>query len=237
MKDSFLSVFSLMSLALMSLNSCNNMCVQGTGEVVTRQVDLNVMKGIVQSSAVPVEIAFGMNQKVEITSHENLISLLETSVESDLWYIDFKENVCSEGMRIKVTLPVLEKISIKGSGNVTGITPFQSPKLVLWIQGSGDLNLEISSEDVEVEVDGSGDIKLAGRTNELTVEINGSGNVDASALNAKEVKIENDGSGDVKIQVDDALEVDLNGSGSVYYKGNPPAIKMNKNGSGEVIKD
>jgi predicted small secreted protein len=237
MKVLFNSMLSLMFLALITLSSCNTMCVQGTGEVVTRQIDLNVMKGIVQSSVVPVEIGFGMNQKVEITGHENLIALLETSVESDLWYIDFKENVCPDGMRIKVTLPVLEKISIEGSGNVTGVTPFQSPKLVLWIQGSGDLSLEVSSEDIEVEVDGSGDVKLSGRTNELSVEIDGSGDVDASTLNAKEVKIDIDGSGDVKTQVADALEVDLNGSGSVYYKGDPPAIKMNKNGSGEVVKD
>ena len=213
------------------------MCVEGSGEVITREVDINVMKGIIQESSIPVELAFGLNQKVEVTGYANLINLMRTSVEDDLWRIDFNENVCSSGMKITITLPQLDRVIIEGSGDVKGVTPFQSSTLKLHIKGSGSIDLEVSAEDVEVEIDGSGDVKLQGRGEILNVELDGSGNVIAEKLTSKEVTIDSDGSGNVKTSVSDLLDVDLQGSGSVYYTGNPSQIKMNKDGSGEVVKD
>jgi len=227
---------SVLISAFIILSSCNSICVEGLGDTVTRQVDVNVMKGIVQNSSIPVEISYGMNQKVEVTGKENLIALLETKVKDELWRIDVSEHICSEGMKISITLPLLERIFIAGSGDVTGITPFQGDDMEFRIIGSGSLRIEISAKDVEIEIDGSGDVMISGRCEELDMDSNGSGDIQASKLKAKDVTASSDGSGDIELSASGALDASVSGSGDIYYEGEPAEIKTIKKGSGEVLK-
>ncbi len=227
----------LIALLLLSCYSCAFNCTKGEGEVITKEIDLDVISGIDISSSADVNLKFDLNQKVEIRGQENMIALLNTSVDDGLWTIDFSENVCfDKDFIIDITLPKIEKIEINGSGNVKSLTPFHAEQFDLDIRGSGDVELDINSEELNTSIKGSGDIELQGYANEHNIDVHGSGSIDAKDLKVKVCDVDIAGSGSCKITVTEELEVSIKGSGDVIYYGNPEETKISVNGSGEAIK-
>lgn len=224
-------------LVLLNLTSCSGInCVSGEGEVITTQIDIDLFTEISLSSSVDVELSYGRNQKVEVTGHKNHIDLISKKVTGQEWAIRFKESVCNHDMTIHITMPDLNRIEIDGSGDITALTPFQAEELELIIDGSGDLEMNVSAEELTLLIDGSGNMKLDGYADILDVEIDGSGDVKAIGLEAKELILDSNGSGDVDVSVKDRIKADIQGSGSLRYAGDPEDRELDLSGSGEVLK-
>ncbi len=145
-------------------------------------------------------------------------------------------------------------ISQSGSGDLDG--DFKARNLELKITGSGDCDIsgvmgmfkisisgsgDVDAEDLKLEEcyvknSGSGDITLKGKTNVLTVSQNGSGNLNAYNLTAINATVTNSGSSDITLNVVEKLQVTLNGSGDLTYRGNPEKVDVRSHGSGEVYR-
>jgi len=103
--------------------------------------------------------------------------------------------------------------------------------------GSGDLEaMGLKLEECYLKNSGSGDIELDGKTNNLTVEIRGSGDLDGYNLTSVNAKVSSSGSSDVTLNVVENLQVTLNGSGDLTYRGNPEKVDVRSNGSGDVYR-
>src|ERR1044072_3627005 len=98
---------------------------------------------------------------------------------------------------------------------------FVVDKIKLEINGSGDITASLVAAKVESEIHGSGNIILSGSANINNVDILGSGNFRAENLPCNDATIDVKGSGDVYVYTIKNLEVDINGSGTVHYKGKP----------------
>ena len=135
----------------------------------------------------------------------------------------------------ELTLPSLETLQINGSGDVD--SEVSSDDLEVGIDGSGELSMNaIDASSVSIEISGSGDVELEGRTDELTVSIDGSADVDTERLDAARVSVDIDGSGDVSVAASDTLDVSISGSASVRYTGSPD-VTEDISGSGDVSRD
>ena len=64
----------------------------------------------------------------------------------------------------------------------------------------------------------------------------GSGNVKSFGFIVQKAEDDIKGSGDASVNVTQDLKVRINGSGSVYYQGNPPVVNSQISGSGKLIK-
>ncbi len=105
------------------------------------------------------------------------------------------------------------------------------------ISGSGKVNAQVSiAGKADVSVSGSGKIMASGTANEIKARISGSGKVLAANLEVSKCNVHISGSGDVEINVKDALDANISGSGSVSYKGNPSQLNSHASGSGHVRK-
>ncbi len=127
------------------------------------------------------------------------------------------------------------EVKVNGSGDtdISGV----AGKLKVSVSGSGDVDAEgLKLEDCYIKNSGSGDISLEGKTNLLTVNLHGSGDLDGYNLTAVGAKISNSGSADITLNVVETLQVTLNGSGDLTYRGNPEKVDVRSNGSGEVYK-
>jgi hypothetical protein len=85
-------------------------------------------------------------------------------------------------------------------------------------------------------VSGSGKIEIGGTANAVKASISGSGRVLAANLETNTCDVKISGSGDVEINVKEALDASISGSGSVLYKGNPTRLNSHAAGSGKVRK-
>ena len=139
-------------------------------------------------------------------------------------------------VNIFVTIKELNTIKLSGSGTITFLNKVKCDNLDLRLSGSGNINGNIDSKFLTISLSGSGNIELKGSANESELNISGSGNVNGRDLKSTSSTIKITGSGTSIVDVADKLDVEINGSGNVYYISNPERMHAKSRGSGKVEK-
>ena len=88
----------------------------------------------------------------------------------------------------------------------------------------------------EISYDGSGNVKISGfmETDYLELSLMGSCSFYGFSLSARSCQVDITGSGNCEITATNNLDVSIDGSGSVFYKGSPSIID-HISGSGRVV--
>jgi hypothetical protein len=127
------------------------------------------------------------------------------------------------------------KADVSGSGDLSVKGSCQS--FDSGVSGSGKVNVAGTITGLaDISVSGSGKVVATGTAQQIKATISGSGKVLAADLEVSKCEVRISGSGDVEINVKDALEANISGSGSVSYKGNPSQLNSHASGSGHVRK-
>jgi len=236
-----LSVIFLMSIAcFQSCGVVDGPCERGRGDVAKRQLEVESFKGVNMTMAGNVTIEKGEELKVEVEGQPNILDLINTSVESEVWTIYPTSCVSNyKNFNVYITVPELTGVTLTGSGTISTSGAFEddidillsgsgkivyagtSAKASVTLSGSGKIEFSGDYADLTVSDSGSGGVVLLGSTDFLKVTCSGSGGVDAFGMVATTAKVINSGSGSTRVQVIDELEAVLTGSGSIFYKGNP----------------
>jgi len=103
------------------------------------------------------------------------------------------------------------------------------------LQGSGNQTSVVSGENIVASITGSGTLTLSGTCNFAEIALRSAGSFIGSNLEIRTAEVTSTGSGSIYIWVTDRLNVKIQGSGNVYYKGNP-IISSTIGGSGKLIK-
>lgn len=224
----------LFALVFSSCSYLSN-CVEGEGEIVEKEIQVQNFQFLSLSNSVQVELSQGETQQVRMKAKENLFDLLNTELVNGEWDIRFKKCIKnSDELIVFIQIPNIESISIKGSGNVKSVGKLNLDKLLLKINGSGSFNLDLQASQIATSINGSGDITLLGSAASHEIKINGSGDLDAKKLLTANTSIKTNGSGDAKILATESLDIKINGSGDVDYSGNPKTMNSKINGSGKI---
>ena len=212
--------FIVLAAVLLIMTSCKKEMIRGSGETKTEKRSLDGFDRILLEIPSEVTIAKGNEFDLEIKAYSNLLPYIETYVENSALHIRYKNSayVRNDNAKVYITLPQLRAIESYGSGSIACDGAFNSAQLDAVIRGSGDITLD----NAEIE--------------KLEVDISGSGSFKGFNSISHEVKILINGSGDAKVAVLNKMSTTINGSGSIYYKGDPAAVENNIRGSGKVIK-
>lgn len=210
-------------------------CIKEPGPEISVDLDLPSIDAIELALPGEVFITQGPIQQITVEAGERLINELELGVSNGLWRIDTDRCVRdADRLRVFITLPTITELGIIGSGDIVSENFLQTDDMLLYIQGSGDMDLGLDSDDLEIDITGSGDILLEGTADQVDLRISSSGDFRAFDLECFRAKINISGSGDAEVNVIDELDVRISGSGDVKYKGNP-SIDVVISGSGRVI--
>lgn len=117
-------------------------------------------------------------------------------------------------LKVTVTAPSVRSFDVIGSSDVS-IRGYDQPSLALNISGSGDVEIE-------------------GTTQTLTADITGSGDTDADRLDVTDATVDISGSGDVRFGPTGEVQVDLSGSGDVDLTRRPAQLRQEISGSGDI---
>ncbi len=128
----------------------------------------------------------------------------------------------------------IQDIVISGAGDVKSSTPINVNNLNLTVSGAGDLDLDLTAQNIECLISGGGDINLKGKTNSLKSTLSGAGDLYAYNLLAEKATMVVSGAGDAKINVSKEINATVSGSGSVLFKGDPQERSINIAGAGSV---
>ena len=201
--------------------SCKKDGITGTGPVKTEDRVLNGFTKVSVEGSTDIHIIKGSNFDVSVKAYGNLLPYLITRVENGTLIVKYENtaNVSSDNSEVFITMPVLNGLSAKGSGNID-------------VKGSFE-----HTQNFNANINGSSDITIEQALAEkLILNISGSGNFKSFGLVLDEGDISISGSGDVEVTVNEKLKAKISGSGNIYYKGNPTSIEDNISGSGKLIK-
>lgn len=202
--------------------------------------DVSGFTGIGLSISADIYLTQAPNYKVEIEGDADYLEKIETVVSGSVLKIKRKEhfNFDFHGDKVKIyiSMPNINSISISGAGDIIAQTPIKTDKLDVSISGSGNIKVEnLSVKEMDMGISGSGDIYFAGTdvAENTTYSISGSGDIKTENLQSKKVTIHVSGSGDVRVWAVDELDAKISGSGDVYYKGRP-IVDARTSGSGGI---
>lgn len=224
--------------ATVGASSCSKetRCITGKGDRVSRDYEVADFKHVHLSGSDYLEIRKGEVYELRIEAQDNIHDRIEVEVSGEELEVDLKHCVMShKEIRIFVTTPVLEDISVSGSGDVVVKDEFENESARLSVSGSGSIEHRVSTDELRVEISGSGEVLISGYADEQDVRISGSGEYLAFPLESRLCDIRVSGSGDGEIFVTEYLKAEISGSGDIRYRGNP-SMHISVSGSGDIEK-
>ena len=265
MKTKLLILCGTWSLLLL-LNSCiSAQIIRGSGDLVTEEIPIGNYNKI-QVGQASIDVTYTQTDQpagLSVVTDRNIFDKYIFRVEDGKLEIRPKPEyryASFQPTRFTVTTRSagLNKIDKAGSGNFTVDSPLNTENLGIDLAGSGKVyfNETLTANDIDVDVAGSGNLNatdiqarsldgdiagsgrmsLAGRIAKVSFDIAGSGSVHAFDLQVEDVDCDIAGSGNVEISVSNSIKLDVAGSGSIKYKGNPQHIKQDIAGSGRIQK-
>ncbi len=204
-----------------TMASCKKESLTGDGTVQTQERDVNAFTRVATQGSTTIHIVQGTNFEVKVKGYANLLPYLKTTVENGALSVRYENtrNVRNDNSEVFITMPAITGLTSSGSGNMHVVGEFaNSTNFDVYMSGSADITVE------------------KGTAENFMLRSSGSGNFDSFGFTSQNADIAISGSGKAKITVDKKLEVKINGSGSVYYKGDPGTVNNDISGSGKVIK-
>ena len=211
--------------------------IVGNGNITTKTVTTKTYDIIDIVGSMDIFLETGSEGTITVTTDENLHEYVIVESDGNTLKIKMENNISyksRKGIHILVPFMDLTKVSLVGSGDVETKNTIKSDSFETSITGSGDMNLAIESNQLDAKVIGSGDLTLSGITQELEVKISGSGDFKGSALKSNNTQAYVSGSGDAKVNATTSLKARVNGSGDIYYSGNPGKSDTKVLGSGSI---
>lgn len=209
----FMALLSLAAVAGCFGNWTDSIRGSGTPKLESRQVE-SFDKVKIHGSG-DIQLLIGDKPELSVETDDNILPIIETVVEDGTLHVKGKESFSTRiGVKLRIVVPSLKAISIAGSGSVRA-ADLKEPVLSISIAGSGDISVKGTADAVDVSISGSGD-------------------VDTQGLVAKSVKVQISGSGAATVSATEVLDAQITGSGDIQYTGNPPTVKKNIKGVGNI---
>ena len=212
--------------------------MSGSGNIKTEIRNTETFTSVQSSGAIDIEIRNGTSEQVEVQADDNLLSHIVTSVKNGLLDVHYKSQLVLVHTHVKVfvTMPTVSKIYVSGSGDIISRDTLKSDNdaISLEVEGSGSVKALVHARKISADLGGSGSIELYGLTKELNAQVSGSGDIKCHGLLSEDTKISVEGSGSAHVFASVSLTASVSGSGDIFYSGNPPSPKLEKEGSGSI---
>lgn len=212
-----IKILLLIPIFLLSCLENTITCTTGDDNVVIVLRKVDNFNSLTSGTSGSVMVIQGGAQELAITSFENLLPLISTTVTNENLFIGFNQ-MCIENVLLEViaTMEDIESLNTLSSAQILSLNPLDLDNLSVFVGGSGGMLLNGQVETLDVIIDGSGDFE-------------------AFNLETDTCKVTIQGFGNVFVKVNKLLIVTILGSGNVTYKGNPQIILALEVGSGMVI--
>ena len=219
------------------------------------------------ASSLPANVYYVQadQQEVRVETTEELASKVQTTVEDGILSLKLEPGRYPKLiLRVVVSSPDIEKLSVSGSGNLIQEGPLHaSGSLALKVSGSGDIRTgEIDSQDFTAQCSGSGSIRVGALAcDDFGGKISGSGTITMGRISCDDFEMGVSGSGDFLVDVltstggasvrvsgsgnvrlkeatvDGNMDLKTGGSGDIFIKGSCRNVTATTSGSGNISGD
>lgn len=190
--------------------------IKGSGKRETEKRQIGSFTSITTEGAFNIEVACQKDLSLEVEGDDNVLDYVSTEVSNNVLRLrNTKSYSVNEPVKIKISVPNLEGLSVSGAGKID-------------IRG-------MNNEKFEIDSNGAPAINVSGTTKLIDINTNGAGKIDTHNLRASRGVVESNGVSRVDLHVADQLDVTVSGPSSVFYQGDP-VVNKTVNGPGKVEK-
>ena len=212
--------------------------INDNGNVVLKERSVKPYTEVENVTSFDVILREGNVGNLLIEASDNLEPYIETSVQGDKLKIHLKEGF-SYNVKQKVTIYVpvnnnLKAIQLVGSGDVILERGLRLNHLKCSLVGSGDIDIDVEANTLDLVLSGSGDLNAKGDCPTLNVSLAGSGDIKAQSIKSKNVSANVVGSGDVMVYASEEFKGKVVGSGDILVEGNPKIQDTSVLGTGGI---
>lgn len=226
----------MLALALCGCSGLGIDCVNGSGEPVRKTIAVPAFHGIELEGSMDVVIRKGAVQQVELEGQKEVVDLITAKVDDGVWHIEASKCFATDRpFTVFITIPEVDHLAIAGSGDVQADSVFGAGETLLRVAGSGGMRASgLNEKRLIVHIQGSGDVELGGTTTNFDAQVQGSGNIMAGSLSVAQAEVVIQGSGNAELTAITSLNATVQGSGNVRYHGKPNLVSRIE-GSGAVV--
>lgn len=190
--------------------------IKGNGHQERQKRQVASFTSISTNGDFTVEVTCQKDLSLEIEGDDNVLPLITTEVSNNVLQVKSTQNYSpSEPVRIRISVPNLEGLSVNGAGHFD-------------IKG-------MNNDKFEIDSNGAPAITVAGTTKMIDIAANGAGKVDTQNLHAGRAVVDARGVARIDLDVSDQLDVDISGPSSVTYSGNP-TVHQSIKGPGKLTR-
>jgi len=211
----------------------------GSGKVVTETRKVTDFHAIEISYPGEIVITQGNAVSVKIEAEDNVLPGLKTQVKGNTLEIFYKaENGKhvnpTEAVKITIVVKELDDVQFSSAGELT-IDGLKTDKLDFDLSGAGKVTVsDIETKSLRIDLSGAGSMEATGTADQLEMNISGFGSFDGGDLHSQSASVNISGAGSATVWVDDELDANVSGAGSVNYYGSPSTLTKNVSGVGSV---
>ncbi len=212
--------------------------ISGNGNVEEETRDISGFTGVLVSSGIDVILSEGDNFEVRVVADENLMEVIETSLNGKMLEVGTdRVNIRNaKSKKVYVTLPKLTALKISSAGDCEGQNLFHCDHLELGVSSAGDLSLEVEASRIDLGISSSGDARLAGKADVFNASLSSAGDLHAFDLVAGQVKVDVSSAGGARVHATDEISMSASSAGNIYYRGDARVIKSSKSSAGDIVK-
>lgn len=196
----------------------------------SKQIQTNKPKIYLNNKSLIIEDSKSNNQKIQTLPFLNLKNNNNQS----------KNNIYSTQYltkyKVYIYTPNIRNLSINGNGKIISKDEFSNAKNDIFLDGNGKIDLDINSENLNIQSRGNGLITLSGNVQKIEMNIIGDNNVMLSNLIAENSSIILGGNSNLEINVHNKLKIDIFGNSKVYLIKNPKILESDITGNGFIRK-
>ncbi|RYU86582.1 DUF2807 domain-containing protein [Mucilaginibacter terrigena] len=239
MKNSNFKILLLVAAVSITLfSSCRRFrCVKGNGNVKTEARKMVDFTKVDLSGGYKVTLKQDSSQSITITTDDNLLKYIETTVEGGTLRVHNRRNVCGSGeTTIIIGVKNLDRIGASGAVEIASNGRLNTKDLNIDLSGSTKIDMDLNAANVRTDASGSSEIYLKGQAASHDVDMSGSGKVEALDFVVGKYKISTSGASECKINVLNELDVHTSGSSDISYRGNPGKVNNDQSGASSIKK-
>ncbi len=182
-----------------------------------------------------VQIEQGSEYAVEMDGEEKQKKRYDVYTSGDILIIDFDDDRDSfwdraifdtEKVKIKITMPRLEKLKARGAGNLS-FNGFDEHDLDIELLGAVSGEGNINANNLTVDLKGVSNLELKGTGHFLEAKAVGASSLRAYGYRVSDAVVDAIGASSVKVYVSEKLEITKTMTSSVSHRGDPEVIKRN----------
>jgi hypothetical protein len=222
-----------------------------TAQVIKKKLELPEFNSIYLNSRYTVYVKQTNQQEITVESLSEIIAATEIKVENGILMINIEQKnepsnkslwakiddiKLNPTMNVYISVRNIRELQVNGSGKIISENSIASNDIILGVNGSGSLDVDLKGELVKAEVTGAGSMALRGYATTMDALISGSGNISAFNCPMENAKVKVSGTGNCELNVTNTIEALVMGSGEIKHKGNTKSANKKVYGSGTVAR-